>query len=119
MSKNRKNRFVPKSRLRAKLTFDEGMAEYPVYSIKAFTNEKEKGINMLKLIEDNFEISDEDRRDYIRRKLEEWDKDSMKPTDYPKGFRTEPFKWTKDERGNIISPFSDKAKELKEKMKSE
>lgn len=73
-----------------------------IHRIKGKTTEKEKGVAMVDKIEDLFNLSREDK-DYIRGKIREKDIESMKPTKYPKG--TEPTKWTRDERGNIVSPF--------------
>lgn len=91
--------------LRAKLSFDEGFAENPIYTIKAFTNEKDKGIYMLKLIEDNFLISFADRilHDKIEMKSIENETNKFKESDDGKSVT-----WTRNEKGNIISPFSKK-----------
>ena len=101
-----------RSRLRAKLSLDDGFAERPIYSIKAFTNEKDKGINMINLIEDNFGITLEDKLEAGRKEFEEMNRDmdemEKKVEDIDKS------RFSKDEKGNFISPFSKKAKELKE-----
>ncbi len=96
-----------KRTLRAKLSFDEGFAENPIYTLKAFTNEKEKGIYMLKLIEDNFSISVKDRILHDQIEIECFE-DDVKGFENGKDGRS--VKWTRDERGNIISPFSRKEK---------
>lgn len=107
----KKKNFV-RPRLRAKLSFDEGYAENPVYSIKGFTTEKEKGIDMIELIKNNFHINGEDEKLAFKKKMEEWQQDLNKPDDHTKEAEKNltKVKWTKDERGNIISPFSVKNK---------
>ena len=90
--------------MRAKLSFDEGFAENPIYSIKAKVSEKDKGVSMIHLIKQNFGISEE----FFKRKMNEMHIAAMNPTEYPKF--TTPVKWTRDEKGNIISPFRSKRK---------
>lgn len=95
--------------MRAKLSFDEGYAEKPHYSIKAFTTEKDKGMNMMELIEDNFSISEEDRKAWFQKKLAEFNADAMTPTVMPKSLADKQVKFTRDDKGKIVSPFrSDK-----------
>ncbi len=114
--KKKKKKFI-RPRLRAKLSFDEGFAEMPLYSIKAFTSEKEKGIDMIELIKTNFNINGGDMDLAFKKKMEEWQEEAMKPTELSiEARRTQvKIKWTRDENGNLISPFSNKAKELREK----
>lgn len=98
-------------RLRAKLSFDDGFAERPLYNIKAFTNEKEKGIDMVELIGNNFGISRKDIDEALQRKLKEWNEDAMKPTIIKdEEIKKKQIKFTRDERGNIVSPFKSKKK---------
>ena len=115
MKKNKKISNKPqtrfRARLRAKLSFDDGFAERPLYSIKAFTNEKGKGINMIDLIRDNFDVSNLDLKEYQKDKFTELTRD-FEELEEEKITRT-PIKWTRDEKGQIISPFGNKAKELK------
>jgi len=106
--------------LRAKLTFDDGYAENPIDKIIANVGEKNKGIMMLERIENRFNISDKDRREAIERTLAEMDsreKVAFTPTIIPEEIKKrqkEPPKWTRDERGNIVSPF--KSRKWKESM---
>lgn len=88
--------------MRVKLVIDEGFAERPIYKIKAFSTEKDKGIMMLEIIEDTFKISNKDKDDYFKKKLSELNADAMTPT-IVNGI--EQVKWTRDAKGNIISPF--------------
>ncbi len=92
-------------KLNVRLSFNEGYAELPIYSIKASTSEKEKGFDMIHLICDNFNINIRQYDSY----LEEKNKKLMKEVN---GFENKPFTekvhWTKDEQGNIISPFKTK-----------
>ena len=110
MSKYRDRRRKPFSsgRTRAKLSFDDGFAERPFYAIKAFTTEKHKGMDMLDLIIQNFGISEKEMKEAFRIKMEEFNYDAMQPTIAPKGFKQEEIKFTRDEKGNIISPFKTK-----------
>lgn len=110
MSK-KKRKFI-KPRLRAKLSIDEGFAENPIYSIKAFTTEKDKGIDMIELIKSNFNINAKDMDLAFKKKMEEWQQEAMKPTQVSIEVRKAQIKWTRDEDGNFISPFSKKAKDL-------
>lgn len=93
----------------AKLIFEEGFAENPLYVIKGSINEKEKGLDMINLIKMNFDISDKDWRDNFRRKLKELDDDAMTPTIVPGGLfkKTEPA-FKRDPTGRITSPFDRK-----------
>jgi hypothetical protein len=109
-SKN--NRINYFKELRAKLSFDDGFAESPIYSIKGMTTEKNKGINMLELIEDHFKISKEDRKKAFVAKMSEINALAIQPTEQPKGFKHKKIEWTRDEKGEIISPFKSKNKDL-------
>lgn len=107
MSKRNKNQHKIKeyrnAKLQARLSFNEGYAEHPIYSIKAFTSEKEKGFNMAKLILDNFGFSIIDLEDHLDKKDKEMVKD-MK--DLANGKKDPKDGWTRDERGNLVSPWS-------------
>lgn len=114
MKKHKFRRNHVKPRLRAKLTFDQGFAENPVYSIKGFTNEKEKGIGMIKLIKNNFSINGQDIDESTNREVEEWNKEALKSKlgEKNKEWGEKPsIKWTRDEKGNIKSPFATKKEE--------
>lgn len=102
--------YVPKGVLRAKLSFDEGFAEEPIYTIKGYTSEKIKGIDMMELIQDNFNISDKDRKKAFREKLKELNEDAMKPTKLTPELTKHQIKWTRDKKGNIVIPQSPYAK---------
>lgn len=108
-NKDRKrNRSNFLNNLRAKLSLDDGFAERPIYSIKGRTTEKDKGISMLELIEDQFNISKEDREKAFRKKMNDFNDLAMQPTEYPKGFEPEKIKFTRDSKGNLASPFRTK-----------
>ena len=94
-------------RLRWKLSADEGFAERPIYTIKAFNTEKDKGIDMVELLENNFSISEKDKQEKKQREIQETKNEIDKRKDFIKAIQ-EPVKWTRDEEGNIISPFSNK-----------
>jgi len=109
--KRKKEHNFRREGLRAKLVIDDWFAEKPLYRIKATTKEKDKGIRMLELIENNFNISTKDRLDFIKKRLEELNKESMKPTKLPKFMRKNQIKFTRDPKtGQIISPFKSKKK---------
>jgi len=110
--KAKKQGYKPKSRLRARLSFDDGYAERPLYSIRAFTNEKNKGMNMIELIQDNFNINSLDVKEFQQEKFNELTNDfEVLEKDIIR--KKEPLKLTRDEKGNLMSPFGNKAKELK------
>lgn len=97
---NKKN-FYGKSKLQFSLTFHQGWAERPVYSTKGNTSEKQKGVHMLDLITNNFNLSLEEI-DMYRKKIRHelmMDLDDMKNHQDKKPF-------SKDEYGNFISPFA-------------
>lgn len=109
--KIKKTNYSPKSRLRCRLSFDEGYAERPLYSIKAFTNEKEKGINMIDLIQDNFDINSMDIKEFHEDKFNLLNNDFKNLKNIPRTLNKS-LKLTRDEQGNLMSPFGNKAKEL-------
>lgn len=109
-NKKRIHKFNGSSDLRVKLSFDEGFAERPIYVIKGRTTEKQKGINMIDLIKQNFNISELD----VKKQLEEYNKDAMIPTEYHGAYMTKKIKWTTDSEGNKISPFSANINKQKE-----
>ena len=74
--KTKKDKYQPMNKLKARLSFDDGFAESPLYSIKAFTNEKDKGISMIELIQDNFSISSLDVKEFQQNKFSELTNDS-------------------------------------------
>ena len=85
--------------MRAKLVFDEGFAEKPVYRIKAFVSEKRKGLDMMDLIQKNFSITDSEWRNRYRENM----KDVLADPDFFNKDRK--VVWSRDEKGNIASPF--------------
>lgn len=86
-----------KSYLTAKLSiYDWGWGEKIIYRITGKTTEKKKGLQMLEQIKLRFGINDFDEKDFNRSKIRDIKKE-MKRID-----------WTRDERGQIISPFSQK-----------
>ena len=80
-----------KNYITAKLTFfDWGWADNVIYRIKANVNEKDKGLDMINKIKEFFGIKNIDINEYeVKITNDEIDR----------------IKWTRDERGNIISPF--------------
>ncbi len=93
------------SKLRASLNFNDGYAESPIYSIKAITSEKNKGLDMIDLIMDNFNIicrEVEEHRKVVRAQiLEEMNHLNNK-------IISPPIKLNRDEKGNLVSPFARK-----------
>lgn len=116
--KRKKLNYQPKSKLRCRLSFDEGYAERPLYSIKAFTNEKDKGINMVDLIQNNFDINSMDIKEFHEANINILANDFQDLKNIPRTLR-EPLKLTRDEQGNLMSPFGNKAKELEKKKVEE
>ena len=114
--KSKKEFKYKNARLRARLSFDDGYTEKPLYSIKAFTNEKGRGISMIELIQDNFNINSLDIKEFQQEKFNQLTEDFEVLEKNIKA--REPIKWTRDERGEIMSPFGNKAKEL-ERIKEE
>lgn len=95
------------SKLRAHLNFNDGYAEMPIYSIKAITSEKDKGLNMIDLIMDNFNIISvevEEHRRVVRAQI-------LKEMNHLNNkIISPPIKLNRDERGNLVSPFASKQK---------
>ncbi len=98
-----------RNKLRARLSFDEGLVERPIYSIKAETTEKRKGLAMVQLIFNNFNLTLDNYIQYIeeeqRKLIEEINGMERKPFSPP----TIP-KLHRDEKGNLASPFRTKKK---------
>lgn len=96
--------------LKAKLSFNDGYAERPIYTIKANIGEKEKGLYMIELIQDNFNISIEEviiHRDKIEKEIIEEMKlmSSLNSQIFEKN---SPL--NRDEKGNLVSPFRSEKK---------
>lgn len=93
-----------RNKLRARLSFDEGYAERPIYSIKSTTTEKHKGLAMIKLIFDNFNLTIDNYLKYIEEETESLieEVNGMSKEERPRLHR--------DEWGNLSSPFASKKK---------
>jgi hypothetical protein len=92
-----------KSFVTAKLIFyDWGWRENVIYRVKASCNDKKKGFLMIEAIRNYFGINNIDvgEEEEIRIKREVRAVNQAKP-----------FKWTRDEKGKLISPYSKKLKE--------
>ncbi len=94
---------------------------------RAKVSEKEKGVMMVDKIKNRFGISELDEQRF-RQKMMDWQEDAMTPNEEPEGESIEEkekerdrriVKWTRDERGGIISPFDKKAKEDREALDKE
>lgn len=84
----------------AKLIFyDWGWRENVIYRVKASCSEKNKGLLMIDAIRNYFGISNREENEYEEIKI----KREIRAI--------KPIKWARDEKGNIISPFSRKPKE--------
>ena len=81
--------------MRAKLSFDEGFSKRPIYKVVAPVTDKEAGLSMLELIYNNFNIKESDRIRFIQDAIKDQKKIALSP----------PIKWTRDEKGKIVSPF--------------
>ncbi|HEC39517.1 MAG TPA: hypothetical protein ENI29_14855 [bacterium] len=85
---------IKKGVLTAKLTFfDWGWADNIIYRIKGKVNEKSKGLDMISKIKEFFGIQDNEIIKHDRKVRDE---------------EIARIKWTRDEEGNIISPFRTK-----------
>ena len=90
----KKRKEVKGNHMTAKLSFFEGgWGDRLLYRIKAKTNEKIKGMLMIDKIKDFFGITNNDQRDFEKNNIKE---------------ESERIRWTRDERGNIVSPFQSK-----------
>ena len=80
-----------KSYITAKLVFfDWGWADNIIYKIKGKETEKDKGLTMIQKIKELFGIRNNEIESYeVKVRVDELDK----------------IKWTRDEKGNIVSPF--------------
>ncbi len=104
MSKDKKEH--KKGYLTAKLTFfDWGWRDNVVYNARATQNEKEKGLAMLEKLKNFFGVNRFDEEEF-KKKMIEMQKEAFTPTEYTKGRK--PVKWTRDEKGKIVSPFDKK-----------
>lgn len=97
MSKHHK-KTIKKADLTAKLTFfDWGWADNVIFSLKARITEKYKAFLMIDKIKHFFGISNKDiiknEKEHIKNEINEMREMKSK------------IKWTRDEQGNIISPF--------------
>lgn len=77
--------------------------------IKAKTTEKEKGIMMLDKIENQFNISEVDRKSFRKELKEREEKEFDEMREQAKE-RKDKDPFTRDEQGNIVSPFASKKK---------
>ena len=85
---------IRKGVLTAKLTFfDWGWADNIIYTQKARVNEKVKGMQMISKIKHFFGITNNDIKEDEERTIK---------------YEIEKIEWTRDEKGNIISPFRSK-----------
>jgi len=94
-------KIIKKPNLTAKLTFfDWGWADNVVFSLKAKVTERYKGFLMIDRIKDFFGISNKEivknEKENLKKEVEEI-----------KDMRSK-IKWTRDEHGNIVSPFRTK-----------
>ncbi len=91
------NKPTRKAYLTAKLTiWDWGWADEIVTKIVGTAMQKERGLMMIERIKDCFSISNKDIREDEQKEM------------YAEANR---IQWTRDEKGNIISPFSKRARD--------
>ncbi len=94
---------IRKGVLTAKLTFfDWGWADNVIYTQKARVNEKEKGIQMISKIKHFFGITNNDIKE---------SEDITVRYEIEKIRENDP--WTRDEKGEIVSPFRTKREDKK------
>jgi len=99
MGKKNKSRYGTPSDI-ARLDFHNWFGQLQD-RIKAKTTEKDKGISMIQKIYDYFGISEE----FCRKRMRELNEEAMQPTEIPKEMKKKQDKFTRDEKGNIVSPF--------------
>lgn len=105
MKFDHKKKYFGSSEIRARLSFDEGFRERPLYAIKAKVTEKDKGIDMIELIKQHFNISQKDEKEAFEKKMEFFRADFPRPTKIPKEIKQQRIKWTRDNKGRVVSPF--------------
>ena len=94
------------------ILFDWGWRDNIIYSSKAKSGEKSKGLMMIEKLRNFFNFSKKDEEDF-RKKMIEMQIKAFSPTKYFEQIK--PLKkFERDEKGNIISPFSIKKDEQKE-----
>lgn len=103
MSKKDK-KIIKKPNVTAKLTFfDWGWADNILFSLKAKASEKYKGLLMIEKLKLFFGISNNEivtnEKEHIEREMEEIEKMNKLNRSKSK------IDWTRDEKGNIVSPF--------------
>lgn len=105
------NKEHKKSFVTAKLMFyDWGWREKIIYNTSAKSNEKEKGVMMVEKLKNLFGISRVDEETFQKRMVE-LERDAFTPNEYPPEMK--PFKWTRDAKGNLVSPYPKKFKGAK------
>ncbi len=107
--KKRRHKVNNMGEIIASLNFSE-YTPFPkhLYGIKALIQDKDKGINMIQTIMERFYISDFDIEDW-RRQMKEKEKENFKEMEEDaKKWNGNKIDWTRDEKGNIISPFKSK-----------
>lgn len=103
----KKDKSYRSSKLKARLSFNDGFAERPIYSIKAVTTEKNKGLSMVELIMNNFNITVQEI-EYHKKVVKSQILEEMNNLD--RKILSPPSKFPRDDSGNIISPFASKKK---------
>ena len=94
-----------------KLTsFEASKREVPIYRAQAYSNDKAKGNMMIQYLKNLFNIGAIDEQNHFKNEVEE-----QKKLISNKNFGSTKIDWTRDEKGNIISPFSANLKRKKEK----
>ncbi len=95
--------------LEAKFTvYDANKKENILHRVLAKTTEKHKGLSMIEIIENLFAITQRDREQFFKNmqtELQRLNQDAMTPTVMPLELEKKQIKWTRDEKGNIVSPF--------------
>ena len=88
----------------AKLTiYDWGWRDNIIYAVTAKANEKLKGLAMLEKLRNLFGVNDIDEKQF-RDKMTEMQRKAFTPEE------RKPIRWTRNEKGQIVSPFDKKIK---------
>jgi len=83
---------------------EASMIPRPIYNNRAKSTEKDKGVDMIIKIKEIFNLSDNDVKEMTEKVLidEAYEQRNIQKPNVP-------YKWTRDDKGNIVSPWSVKA----------
>lgn len=103
MNKQNKNNIFGKSIIEGKLIFYD-LRENIINKVVGKTTEKNKGVAMVELIMNRFGLSDDDIIN-MNKNISEINKEMVNKVNNKISIDRSRVNWTRDDRGNIISPF--------------